>query len=46
MRWTILVYLASRVLLLLVAVIAGALEHHSLIAELDYRGEGSSGKSS
>jgi hypothetical protein len=33
-RWTVLVYLASRVLLLLVAVTAGALEHHSLIAEL------------
>ncbi|HTX30603.1 MAG TPA: hypothetical protein VMD09_04415 [Solirubrobacteraceae bacterium] len=33
-RWTILVYLASRVLLLFVAVAAGALEHHSLISEL------------
>jgi hypothetical protein len=33
-RWTILVYLASRVLLLVVALAAGAATHHSLTSEL------------
>jgi hypothetical protein len=33
-RWTVLVYLASRLLLLVVAVAAGAIAHHSLSSEL------------
>jgi Mannosyltransferase (PIG-V) len=34
LRWTILVYLASRVLLMVVAIMAAKLEHNSLASEL------------